>query len=52
MAVDGADGFEQGGVVGAPRGLYAVGELAAGVPHTWLGALVAGTRAGDAAVRG
>jgi glycerol-3-phosphate dehydrogenase subunit B len=43
---------EQGEVLGAPRGLYAAGELAAGPPHTWLAALIAGTRAGAAAVRG
>jgi hypothetical protein len=41
-----------GNVRGAPRGLFAAGELAAGPPHTWLAALTSGTRAGDAAVRG
>jgi glycerol-3-phosphate dehydrogenase subunit B len=43
---------EEGLVVDAPRGLYAAGEVAAGAPHTWLAALLAGARAGDAAVRG
>jgi len=43
---------EDGLARGAPRGLYAAGEVAAGAPHTWLAALIAGTRAGDAAVKG
>ena len=38
---------EDGGrVAGAPEGLFAVGELAADVPHTWLAALASGAKAG------
>ncbi len=40
-----------GEVKGAPAGLYATGELVAGLPHTWLGALSHGAKAGAAAAR-
>lgn len=42
---------DEGEVTGAPPGLHATGELAAGPAHTWLAALSHGARAGGAAAR-
>jgi glycerol-3-phosphate dehydrogenase subunit B len=42
---------DDGSCLHAPRGLFAVGELVADAPRTWLHALASGARAGAAAVR-